>query len=588
MSGTSPPGSTPPSPPPRPPAQPPSAGEAAPEGPYSHIHTRRPFHFVWLIPIVAAVVAGFLAWRAISERGPTITITFLTADGLVAGQTKIRHKAVDLGTVRRITLSEDMAHVTIEADMRREADRYLTETASFWVVRPRLTAGNISGLDTLLSGSYIELDPGAQRGAPKTEFVGLEEPPAVRSDVPGTSYLLKAERIGSLSSGSPVFYHDIAAGEVLGYDAHPTEPDQTIDVHVFVRAPYDKLVRSDTHFWNASGLNVELGAQGVQLRVESLQALLSGGIAFDTPKTDHDATLAAAGASFTLYNDQAAAATAGFRERIPFLVYFRGSVRGLAVGAPVELFGIQIGTVTAVSLEFDPTGQESRVAVRFEIHPELLLRQDQLRDSDPIDVSRRMVAHGMRVQLRSANLLTGQLLVAMDYFQDVPAEKVEVQDGVVVLPVVPGGLDSITADVGQILRKVDALPLGAIAQNLNEALAGVRGITAGPELRQSLRSLTDTLTSVDELVHKADAGAGPALKRLPEIAQGLQAVVDRAGKLVGSADTGYGADSEFRRDLQRLLEQVSDTARSVRLLADYLDQHPDALLRGRPGGTGTR
>jgi paraquat-inducible protein B len=347
-------------------------------------------------------------------------------------------------------------------------------------------------------------------------------------------------------------------------------------------------VRQGTYFWNASGLNVELGAQGVQVRVESLQALLSGGIAFDTPASDRAAKLAAANSPFTLYQDRTTASAAGYRDRIPFLVYFRGSVRGLAVGAPVELFGIQIGSVTTVNLEFDPNGSESRVAVGFEIQPERIMNAGQLRDNDPIDVARRMVGHGMRVQLRSASLLTGQLFLAFDYFQDVPEAKVEERDGVLVLPTVAGGLDSITANAGEILRKLDALPLEAIGKNLNEALAGVRNLTAGPDTRQSLHTLNETLTEVQDLVRKADAGAGPALKRLPEIAQGLQNVVDRAGKLVGSADAGYGANSEFRRDLERLLDQVSDTARSVRLLADYLDQHPEALLRGRDGKVGER
>jgi len=559
--------------------------ESVPEDvPEARVHGRRPFHFVWLIPIVAALIAGYLGWRALYLRGPTITLTFLTGEGLVAGQTKIRHKAVELGTVRRIALHGDMKHVTVEADMLRDAERYLTTSASFWVVRPRLNAGNISGLDTLLSGSYIELDPGAVRGAPKTEFLGLEEPPAVRSDIPGTSYTLRADRIGSLSSGSPLFYHDIPAGEVLGYDAHPLQPERGIDVHVFVSAPYDQLVRAGTHFWNASGLDVQLGAQGVQLRVESLQALLSGGIAFDSPLFSRGEKPVAAGASFRLFSDEAAAADAGYRERIPFL----GSVRGLAVGAPVELFGIPIGSVSSVALEFDPGGVESRVAVRFEIHPERFLRPDQMRENEQIDIARRMVAQGLRVQLRSASLLTGQLLVAMDYFQNVPAATVELKDGVVVLPTVAGGLDSITADISEILRKLNALPLDDIARNLDAALAGARNLTDGPEIRQSLRALNETLASVQALAHTADADAGPALKRLPEIALGLQAVVDRAGKLVGSADVGYGENSQFRRDLQRLLEQVSDTARSVRLLADYLDQHPEALLRGRSGGLGNR
>jgi paraquat-inducible protein B len=566
--------------------------EHPPETPEARVHMRRHFQVVWLIPIVAALIAGFLGFRALSERGPTITLTFATADGLVAGQTKIRHKAVDLGTVRSISLSDDMANVTVRADMRREAERYLTSEANFWVVRPRLAAGNISGLDTLLSGSYIELDPGAKRGIAKTDFVGLEEPPAVRSDVPGTSYHLTAERIGSLSSGSPVFYHDIPVGEVLGYDLRPDTPTRGpaggIAVNVFVRAPYDRLVRQGTHFWNASGVNVELGAQGVQLRMESLQALLSGGIAFDSPPAGRDDKPVSPADPFKLYNDEAAATAAGYHERIPALAYFQGSVRGLAVGAPVELFGIPIGTVTNVTLEFDPAGVQPRVAVRFEIQPERLPRPEQLGNDRPVDVATRMVAHGLRAQLRSANLLTGQLLLGLDYFQQVPAAKAEELDGVLVLPSVAGGLDSITADASQILRKIDSLPLEDIGKNINEAIAGVRNLTAGPDIKQSLRALSETLTSVQALVRKADDGAGPLLKRLPEIAQGLQAVVDKAGKLVSSADLGYGENSQFRRDLQRLLEQVSDTARSVRLLADYLDQHPEALVRGRTGQAGER
>ncbi len=563
-----------------------------PDTPDARVQTRRPFHFVWLVPIVATLIAGFLAVRAYVDGGPAITITFATAEGLTAGQTKIRHKSVDLGTVRTIRLSKDMKRVEVRADMQSEASRYLTSQARFWVVRARLNAGNITGLDTLLSGSYIEMDPGEAGGAAKTDFAGLEEPPAVRSGEPGRSFVLRASRIGSLASGSPIFYHDIPVGEVLGYDAHPSERtlDNTIAVHVFVRSPYDAFVHETTHFWNASGVSVDLGAQGVQLRIESLQAVLSGGVAFDTPRDAHVLEESPADASFTLFANEAAAATAGFRQRIPFLVYFQGSVRGLAIGAPVELFGIQIGTVTDVKLEFDPTGKESRVAVRLEVQPERIMRPEQLRETDPIDLSRKLVDRGMRVQLRSANLLTGQLVVAFDFFPTQDLKRAEVsQDGdAVVLPSLPGGLDSITTNVSEILRKIDGLPLEQIARNLNDTLAGVRNVTNAPELRQSLQSLASTLAAVQDLARTATQDMGPALKRMPEIAQSLQATVDKAGKLVGSADAGYGENSQFRRDVQRLLEQVSDTARSVRLLADYLDQHPEALLRGRSGHAGER
>jgi paraquat-inducible protein B len=348
----------------------------------------------------------------------------------------------------------------------------------------------------------------------------------------------------------------------------------------------DQLVRKGSHFWNASGVSFELGAQGVQVRLESLQALLSGGIAFDTPDDARAMPVSPPGTVFPLYPNPAAASNAGYRERIPFLVYVQGSVRGLAVGAPVELFGIQIGTVTGIDLMFDPTGKESRVAVRLEVQPERIMQQAQLREADPIDVSRRLVERGMRVQLRSSTLLTGQLVAAFDFFPNAPHAEVRQENGTIVLPSVPGGLDSITSNLSDILVKIDRLPLDEIGRNLNEMLAGARGITTSNDLKQSLHALAATLASAQELMAKADAGAGPLLKRLPEIAQSLQTAVDRAGKFMGSADAGYGADSQFRRDIQRLLEQVSDTARSVRLLADYLDQHPEALLRGRSGRSG--
>jgi paraquat-inducible protein B len=562
-------------------------GEAPPPPepgfPEARVHTRRPFHVVWLIPVVAALIAVFLGWRAISQQGETITLSFSTADGLVAGQTKIRHKAVELGTVQRINLARDMSHVVIQADMRREADAYLTANARFWVVRPRLTAGNISGLETLLSGSYIEMDPGAAGGQSQTSFTGLEEPPAVRSDEPGRSFTLNADRIGSLSSGSPVFYHDIPAGEVLGYEVHPAEERQksAITVDVFIRAPYDQFVHANSVFWNASGVSVQLGAEGVRLRLESLQAVLSGGIAFDTPAGSQAGPLSVTQSAFRLYADEAAAEAAGFHDNIPFLTYVKGSVRGLAVGAPVEMFGIQIGTVTGIHLDFDPTGRDSRVAVSFEVQPERIFGLGKIPKTPPSEITEALVAHGLRTQLRSANLLTGQLVLGMDFFPDAPKVRLLQEDGAFVLEDQPGGLDSITSGLGAIVQKLEALPVDEIAANLNAALAGVQGITNGPELKQSLRALTATLAAVQELARQASAGVGPALERLPQIAEGVQNTIDRANRLVGSADAGYGTNSQFRRDIERLMDQFSDTARSVRLLADYLDQHPDALLRGR-------
>ena len=556
--------------------------------PEARVQARRTLPAVWVIPIVAALIAGFLAWRAIYQRGATIDITFTTADGLTAGQTKIRHKAVDLGTVRRITLSRDMQHVTIEADMRREADRFLTANARFWVVRPRLAAGNISGLETLLSGAFIEMDPGKPSGPERTRFTGLEEPPAVRSDEPGHTFILKADRVGSISSGSPVFFRDIAAGEVLRYEVHPAErkEDTYINVHVFVRAPYDGFVHEGSYFWNTSGVSVQLGAEGVRLQLESLQALLSGGIAFDTPAPPRDGPPSGSDAPFTLYDSRTDAETAGLRNRIPFVTYFRGSVRGLAVGAPVELFGIPIGSVTAIRLELDTATGQSRVKVALQVQPERVFGRGYAPTGRPIDTARLLVAQGMRVQLRSANLLTGQMLVAMDFFPDQKPGRVGEEDGAIVLPSMPGGLEGLTSNVTAILQKVQALPLDDMARHLNAAFARLDTLTAAPESAANLRTLGATVAALHDLVHQADAGVAPLMERLPGLTRDLQTALDSATRLLGSAQAGYGGNSQVRRDLERLMDQFSDAARSVRLLADFLDQHPEALLRGRSGQAG--
>ena len=562
----------PPAPEPRtpPPASAPPANPAAAKPPATdrlppaqvRRHRRGGFQVVWILPIVAALIAGWLVWRNVSREGPHVVITFRTGTGITAGQTKVEYKAVQLGTINAVHLSQDLKGVEVEVNMLSSADRLLTKSARFWVVRPRLASGNISGLDTVLSGSYIEMDPGTPSGARQTRFTGLEDPPAVRSGEPGTAFTLTTQRIGSLGSGSSIFFHDITAGEVLNYDLKPN--GDSVTVHIFVRAPFDRFVRADTHFWNASGIAVDLGAQGVQLRVTSLQAALSGGIAFDDAR-GLDAKRSAPNTVFPLFNDEATARNAGFNTQVKLVTYFDGSVRGLSVGAPVELNGIQIGTVTDVRLLFDPQGGTSRVAVHMQVQPERFMPRDQIHPGDTLAVAQKLVARGMRAQLSTANFLTGQMLVSFAFEPDVPAAQARVEGDEVVLPGIAGGLDSITSNLSTIAQKLRSLPLDQVVQNLDATLHGISTLVNGPALR-------GTLANVDA-----------AARQFPGVARQLDTTLAQAGRLVASANAGYGDGSEFRRNLERLLQQASDTARSVRLLADYLSVHPEALIRGRTG-----
>ncbi len=526
---------------------------------------------IWLIPLVAAVIAAWLGWRTVSQEGSTVTLTFRSADGLTAGQTRVRHKAVELGQVESIRLSDDMSHVIVKVKMRREAEPYLTEKARFWVVRPRISSGSLSGIETLVSGSYIEMDPGNRDGQRRLEFTGLEQPPGVRTGEPGRTFTVKAQRLGSLGPGAPVFYRDITVGEVLSYDiGDGTGP---VAVQVFIRAPYDGFVRHGTHFWNASGLSVQIGSEGIHVEVASLQAVLSGGVAFDSPsRSKTDAAEADAGTEFPLFNNYGEAQASGYSTKLSFVTYFESSARGLSRGAPVEFFGIQIGTVRSVALELNPASGDARVRVRLEVQPERIMSEDAVKADDTVETTRRLVQRGMRAQLQTASYLTGQRVVALSFVPNPRPADVVTEGDDIVLPSQDGGLDNILVAASDIAAKLDRLPLDQIGQNLNGAL----------------RSASGAMNSVQDLVKRTDAGLTPTLKRLPEITAGLQEAVAKAGRTVGSIEASYGNNSQFQRELERAMTQVGDTARSIRLLADFLDRHPEALVRGRTGAAAER
>lgn len=517
--------------------------------------------WVWLIPVVAAIIAGWLAWRTLRDQGPLITISFGSGEGLTPGQTRVRYKAVELGVVENVRLSDDMSHVVVTARMRQEAAPYLTDKTRFWVVRARLSAGTLTGIETLVSGSYIEMDPGKPGGKEQYAFRGLERPPGVRTGEPGSVYRLVTERIGSLGPGAPVFYRDIAVGEVLGYDIGNGLGPVTLSI--FVRSPYDGFVRKGSHFWNASGVSVEVGTQGVHLELASLQALLAGGVAFDAPKNP-DAARAAPGAEFRLYPSLAVAEAADYTAQ-PFATYFESSVRGLTPGAAVDFYGIQVGTVTSTDLELDPNTARARARVLFDVQLERISTQPILAQQDPIELMRRLVSRGLRAQLRTASYLTGSSVLSLDFVPNAAKAELTQLDDRWVVPSVGGGLENILAALSNIAGKLDSLPLDQIGANLNG----------------TLRSASGAMTSLSELASRANSGLSPMFQRLPAITAGLEAAVTRADRTFSSLDRGYGKDSEIQRELSRAVVQVGDAARSVRALADYLDRHPEALVRGR-------
>jgi paraquat-inducible protein B len=545
----------------------------------SKVDHKRRLSLIWAIPAVTVLIGAWLAWSTIAQRGPLVTITFETAEGLQADLSHVKHKDVDMGVVQNIALTKDLKRVVVTVRMTREAEPLLTDKAQFWVVRPRFFAGAISGLQTLFSGSYIDLLPSSDGGAPSRAFVGLENPPVLQSDTPGRTFLLQASRIGSLNLGSPIMFRDLDVGEILGWDVG--EMARNITIHAFVRAPFDQYVHDNSRFWNASGATVQLGPNGLQLQIESLRAVVFGGIAFETPDDGTVTEESPLNQPFPLYENKDAADASTYKRSLPFIANFTGSVSGLAKGSPVTLHGLKIGEVSSVSLIYDQAVDNVIVPVRFTLEPERIAKLD-LPTGGSLDARMADLVHrGLRVKLESGNILTGQKQLAMDIYPDAGPGELEKQGNAYVIPVLGGGSDDIATAAGKLVNRLNSIPFESIGKNLDQTLAGANALVNDKELGESIMELKATLASTQVLVNNLNRGVGPAMQRLPAIANGLESAVQRADKLIGSLQTGYGGDSGFSRDVTRLMMQLSDAARSIRVLADLLSRHPEALIRGR-------
>ncbi len=538
------------------------------------------FSLIWLIPIVVLAIGAYLAWQTISRQGPSITIEFDSADGLTSGQTQVKHKAVALGTVQGIELSHDLKHVDVQLQMSSQSAPLLTSHAKFWVVRPRLSGASITGLETLVSGAFIAIDPGTPGGTPETRFTGLDAPPGVRSDEPGSTYMLSTHSLGSIAQGSPVFFRDVMVGEVLGYRM-PADGKGPIPVQVFVQAPYDQFLRRDTRFWNVSGVSINFSGGTLHFQIESLQALVSGGVAFGLPteRRDIEAPKPDPKQVFDLYADKEAADNAAYHERFHLVTYMQSSVSGLDVGSPVVMLGLQVGTVSAIKLMLDRATGEAKVRVEMEVQPQRVLPEPEHDMALPMlkPEIQMMVDKGMRAELDTSSYVTGASLISLTFLPKTKPVPVLVEGDALVIPNEAGGLSGIMNGLSTVSDKLAALPIEQIGDNLDNLLAHADATVGSPELKQSLVELNRTLASLNQLTSNANQNLTPVLQRLPAIADNLQQAVGNANRALAS----YGGNSDFHNSVQQTLGQLSETARSIRSLVDYLNRHPSSLIFGR-------
>src|SRR5262245_2462766 len=483
----------------------------------------RRISIIWIVPLVAVLIGGYLAWDTLSKEGPTIKIAFDSGEGLQAGQSQLKYKDIVFGTVKSLELAPDRTHVLVTISTTRQAEPLLIEGTQFWVVKPRFFAGNVSGLETLLSGSYIGMLPAAKPGKSQRDFVGREDPPVLGAFVPGRTFFLKSKRIGSVSVGSPIFFRDLNVGEVLGWDISDLTEYGTI--YVYVRAPYDSYVHEQTRFWNASGVSVKLGGAGVEVQMESIKALLLGGVAFETPAADIHASEAPENHVFPLFVDRETANAASYTRKIQAISYFPGSVSGLAPGAAVTMHGLKVGEVTDVRLTYDVAKDAILAPVRYEVEPERIVgvgKRVYQTDAESVGV---LLKRGLRASLQSANLITGQQNVALDFVTDAPPAEVSMDGPDFVVPSTEGGgFSGLAASATELLNKVNTMPFDQIGKNLDGILKSVNDAAQGPQLKKALADLSAMIAAAQTMIQRLDT------KQLPELMSGLQKTLASANK----------------------------------------------------------
>ena len=525
----------------------------------------------WLVPIAALAVGAVLIARTVMQAGPTITISFRTAEGLSAAHTELRFKEVVVGKVTKVALSPDHERVLVTVKLDKSAEHLAVDDTSFWAVRPRVGLTGVSGLGTLFSGTYIGVDAGVS-GDSRLVFDGLESPPPRLRGELGRSFTLAAEDLGSLDVGSPVYYRRAQVGRVVGYTLDPGR--DKLSVQVVISAPNDSLVTPQSRFWNASGVDVTVNASGLTLDTQSLASVVLGGVAFANPDDAASAPPAANGQRFELFANRKTALAPPDGPPMRVRMVFDQAQRGLVAGAQVDMLGVEIGTVRSVALIYAPNTDQFPVEVIADIHP---LRLGSVRrqfvvapnSADRADAlfMKRAVEHGLRAQVRTGNLLTGQLYVALDFIPKAPQATLDARVDPPTIPTVRGTLSDLQPQLADIVARLSKVKFDEIGSDLQQTLRNASAATGG--LQETLASAT---TAIRQLTPEAQRALADVQKTLVT-AQTTLANLDR--------NVTQG-DAPLQRNLNQALAEMQRAAQALRVLSDYLQLHPESLLRGKP------
>ncbi len=533
---------------------------------------------VWIIPVITLLVGAWLIVKTLSEQGPQATLRFNTADSIEVGKTKVKYKNVDIGVVEQVRFSDDFSHVILHIQFDQGTGHFLKRKTRFWVVKPQLSMRGATGLGTLISGAYIEIEPGP--GAKQTHFVGLERQPVVTADEQGKKIVLITQRLRSIDTGSPIYYKGLEAGEVLGHEL--ANDRESIFVYAFIKAPFHQLIRGNTRFWNVSGVDVSVGANGVQVQTESIRSIIYGGIAFETAATLEQATTDINDLVFTLYDSYASISDTEYSKKIKFILFFNSSVRGLNRGAPVEFKGIKVGSVLDVRLEFDPEQTSFRIPVLIEIEPQRIISRDSEVETSYATLD-KLVERGLRARLQTGSLITSQLFVELDMHPGTTIVKSQESLPYPELPTLDStNFAAITQSAEALLGKLNAVDIASISAALletigsaNSALVTTNQLISTPQMKLALEDMQGSLGSLKSILHKVDGS------NIEQVLQTSQQVLEHLESTLEKTDQLLEPNSPMQYNLIKLTDELEEMARSVRSLLDTLERHPQALIFGK-------
>lgn len=542
--------------------------------PEVELHEQRWPSPVWLIPLAAIVIGLWLMLQAWYQKGPTITVQFTSAEGIEAGTTEVRYKAVTVGKLRKLRLSDDLKTIEAVLELNKEIGRHLGNDAKFWVVSPRVTRSGVSGLSTFFSGTYIGMDPGTNTDD-QSFYKGEERPPVIAPTENGRRFFLMSDSLGSMDIGAPVFFKQLQVGEVIDYQL--LQDRSQVRLEVFIRDPYYDFVHGNSRFWNASGAEFKMSAAGAEFRMESLASLLIGGIGFETPTSLSAGEISAEGATFPLYASYSDTQKEQFSQRLYYVMYFNGSVRGLTVGSPLEYQGIPVGQVENIDIRMNRESLDVRVPVLVSIQPQHFDSAITLPEAE--EAMQKLVNKGLRAKLETASLLTGQKLITLSMEKEPePAQIVKTQ---------------FYSEFPTTGSAFEDLPLMAtdVMISLEDTLTGINKLVNSGKLDKAVDNLNGVLAEAEQAVKAAKQAIQQVDKAtLPSVTQDVNKITLDLGKTLqkiqGSMthiDQLTARNSPTQHQLEEMLEELTAASRSVRSLTETLQRQPASLLRGKTG-----